>query len=733
MSESQYKFAEFQLDCASFELRRQGRTQKSERISLERIPMELLILLLERQGSVVTRQEIVDRLWGKDVFVDTEHGINTAIRKVRQALKDDSDNPRFVHTVSGKGYRFVTEKHGHAPHVAAVPPEAPQSTAAMKSQPLPPVDTVSQNPTEALTVDTVESTTGTVPSNDLKNGPKWNHIALTTMIVIIAGVVIWAAYRLLSRDRGPNLESIQITKLTDSGNAAEPAISPDGRYVAYVFRNGNDSSLRLRQIAIQGETQVLPHDSLVGWPTFSPDSSHLYFLRPGPNDFYADLYEIPVLGGPERRVASSVSSNISFSPDEQRFAYERAAPSLNSVEIRIANVDGTADRLLVDLKDTVASNYGPAWSPDGRSIAVSSYLRSQLTSVLDVISTANAEVRQLYSNKRGVGTPRWLHDGKMLVVPIAGQQVGHTQLWTVSYPGGESRHLTNDLANYDLHLDTSRNGNMLATVQWTITANLWSSPASAPSTGKQITTGEQRITEIFPFGARIGVVNRADGKLWLMDEDGSHARPVTDAHGAESFIGCASFILFVRDTGLVRLDGDRTNPMQLAAGDVSGEACSPDGKFVYYIEHLTARWKIRRVPINGGIPIDIREIPSEDGPPDGMAFSPDSRLLAFRNGVSKLEVIPITGGQKTRLFDVERDNDRLRWSPDGCCLEYVLNANTNGPANLWEQPLEGGPPRRITKFTSGLIFDFNWTTDGKHLLLSRGDANSDVVLLSNLR
>jgi DNA-binding winged helix-turn-helix (wHTH) protein len=107
MSESQYKFAEFQLDCSSFELRRQGRAQKSERISLERIPMELLILLLERQGSVVTRQEIVDRLWGKDVFVDTEHGINTAIRKLRQALKDDPDNPRFVHTVSGKGYRFI--------------------------------------------------------------------------------------------------------------------------------------------------------------------------------------------------------------------------------------------------------------------------------------------------------------------------------------------------------------------------------------------------------------------------------------------------------------------------------------------------------------------------------------------------------------------------------------------------------------------------------------------------
>src|ERR1700690_648426 len=138
MSEPQYKFAEFHLDCASFELRRQGRAQKSERISLERIPMELLILLLERQGSVVTRQEIVDRLWGKDVFVDTDHGINTAIRKVRQALKDDPDNPRFIHTVSGKGYRFVTDKNGkalQAEAVTAVPLAAPQSMPGQVLQP----------------------------------------------------------------------------------------------------------------------------------------------------------------------------------------------------------------------------------------------------------------------------------------------------------------------------------------------------------------------------------------------------------------------------------------------------------------------------------------------------------------------------------------------------------------------------------------------------------------------
>jgi DNA-binding winged helix-turn-helix (wHTH) protein len=96
------KFDEFELDLGRYELRRQGRALK-----LEKVPMELLILLAEREGQLVTREEIIRRLWGPDVFVDTRQGINTAIRKIRLALKDDPDNPRILQTVFGKGYRLV--------------------------------------------------------------------------------------------------------------------------------------------------------------------------------------------------------------------------------------------------------------------------------------------------------------------------------------------------------------------------------------------------------------------------------------------------------------------------------------------------------------------------------------------------------------------------------------------------------------------------------------------------
>src|SRR5437868_2714350 len=93
---------DFELDLRSFELRRAGRALK-----LEPIPMEVLLLLIERRDELVTREQIVDKVWGKDLFLDTDNSINSAIRKIRQVLKDDPERPHFVQTVTGRGYRFI--------------------------------------------------------------------------------------------------------------------------------------------------------------------------------------------------------------------------------------------------------------------------------------------------------------------------------------------------------------------------------------------------------------------------------------------------------------------------------------------------------------------------------------------------------------------------------------------------------------------------------------------------
>ena len=96
------RFEDFELDRGAFELRQSGRT-----VRLERIPLELLFFLAENPGRLVTREQILERVWGKDVFVDADNGINTAVRKIRQALKETPESPRFLQTVPGKGYRFT--------------------------------------------------------------------------------------------------------------------------------------------------------------------------------------------------------------------------------------------------------------------------------------------------------------------------------------------------------------------------------------------------------------------------------------------------------------------------------------------------------------------------------------------------------------------------------------------------------------------------------------------------
>ena len=99
-------FADFELDRTAYELRRNGRA-----VRLQRIPLDLLFLLVERRGQLVTREEIIERIWGKEVFLDTESSINTAVRKLRQALRDQSGAKRFIATVPAKGYRFTAAVH----------------------------------------------------------------------------------------------------------------------------------------------------------------------------------------------------------------------------------------------------------------------------------------------------------------------------------------------------------------------------------------------------------------------------------------------------------------------------------------------------------------------------------------------------------------------------------------------------------------------------------------------
>lgn len=124
-----FQFSDYVLDAGEFQLRRGERTLK-----LEKLPMELLILLVERKGTLVSREEIIERIWGKDVFFESDSGINTAVSKLRQALGDDAESPKYIQTVVGKGYRFIASvnqspTNGEGTNLPAIIPIVPASAA----------------------------------------------------------------------------------------------------------------------------------------------------------------------------------------------------------------------------------------------------------------------------------------------------------------------------------------------------------------------------------------------------------------------------------------------------------------------------------------------------------------------------------------------------------------------------------------------------------------------------
>jgi Tol biopolymer transport system component len=234
------------------------------------------------------------------------------------------------------------------------------------------------------------------------------------------------------------------------------------------------------------------------------------------------------------------------------------------------------------------------------------------------------------------------------------------------------------------------------------------------------------------------ILVRSKGEVWIMDANGTELASFAklDAHHIRR---CRAFVvaLVFQEDGrhIVRFNGDGMHMVRLAAGDSMNPSCSPDGKFVFY-QDASPLQRILRVAIEGGVPVEIAKIPG-DGPVGNLDISNDGRFLAFTWDQYKpvpamhTSVISSADGSLVNSVDGPSGVFDVRWSSDDHALQYALTKN--GVANLWEQRLSGGPPKQLTQFASGLIFDFSWSKNGKHLLLARGSVTTDVVLLSHLR
>ena len=227
-----YNFGDFELVSSRLELRYRDRPLK-----LERIPMELLILLLEKNGQVVCRQEIIERLWGNDVFLDTEHGINTAIRKIRTALREDVERPRFIQTVSGKGYRF-------APDTVSTKANATAASAKILSSATPVPEPVPEN--EVSTPARVEA--GPISAGEGLASRKWPWAAVALLVAAGATLALNVAGlrdRVFAKNSIGPIHSIAVLPLANLSGDASQDYYADGMTDELITTLAKNRSLRV--------------------------------------------------------------------------------------------------------------------------------------------------------------------------------------------------------------------------------------------------------------------------------------------------------------------------------------------------------------------------------------------------------------------------------------------------------------------------------------------------------
>lgn len=573
-----------------------------------------------------------------------------------------------------------------------------------------------------------------------KKGSRTIIIAAAALLVIIAAFV---GYKLLNRTHALNLENMQITKLTDSGKAALVAISPDGRYVVYVLREGEQQSLWMRHVATKSDVQVLAADAVdFKGLTFSPDGNFIYFVRSDKTtQNYSYLYEMPVLGGNARQLIKDIDSPVGFSPDGTQLVFMRGLPDTEATELRIASPDGSNERLLARVPVFPLYLWGASWSPDGKTVALAGLQLGKETKwIVDAVRVADGGVVTLYSTSQFIGRPVWLPDGDSLLLALGVPKEDRTQLWQLSYPKGELRRFTNDLSNYGERLDITRDGKMLAALDDTQISNIWSVPGGKAALATQITTGAVPDMAVRPGPVGKLLVRSRESELDLINADGSQRTVVMpQARNYGTMAACGDrYIIFDSYSGikseLWRTDADGSNPTRLVDEGVSSEDCSTDAKWIVYDVNSTAGPKIFRMPIEGGSATEIANAPGGGGTP---RISPDGKFIVYeiQEGSPvpqrKLVVIPAEGGSRIHEFPMPSGSSGARWSPDGKGLQFALTRK--GAANVWEQPLAGGQPHQVTDFPSGIIFSFAWSRDGKTLLVAKGNQTRDVVLISNFR
>lgn len=669
------RFGVFDVDLRTGEMRRNG-----SKVRLQDQPFQVLTMLLERPGEVVTREQLRARLWPSDTFVDFDHSLNTAVRRLRDALGDSAENPRFVETVARRGYRFL----------------AP----------------VNRNGNKAV-------------SPPVRQHTVWIAIGSFAVAVLIVGIGIG----LRAGGRTVPLGTVQrrLTANPEEDPVGSAVISPDGRYLAFADRTG----FYLEQVDT-GETHAvpLPKNLLLrpaGWfpsglhvvggsnqgnrsyipepESWFPDSTHLiatWMAGPGERP---GLWEISLLGGEPRKLAEDAWRPI-LSPDGSQIAYLKGSGK-GDTEIWVMQASGEQPRKVRAADGSYCNSL--TWSPDSRLIA---YVRAvwvpgawDSRSEIDVLDPRSRKNQPVFSNP-GLGSALgWTADERLVVsIQEPPPNQNDSNLWSIRIDPhtlqttGPLTRITSQTGRV-AEISVSAEGKRMAVTRRTIEPDVY-------------------VTPVRERGARIG-----EPKRLTLDEradipyswtpDGRSVIFISDRYG--------TFNIFKQEI-------DQPTPDLLVGGkeQLGIPRLSPDGSEIVYIVQpkvgdTSPMVRLMRVALKGGPPREILEAP---GIMNQQCARLPSTLCVFSQFVSRTEMrfysFDLEHGkgpelEKARAANLDVDQYNWSLSPDGQTLALARKSGPqHEPAILLLSTVDGSE-RMLVLHGWPALACLDWAGDGKSI------------------
>ena len=743
-----YSFDSFTLDVMERRL-----WKGNEPVALTPKAFDTLLVLLEHKGKIVAKDQLLDEVW-KDTFVE-ESTLAQNISTLRKVLGQLSDGTQFIETVPRRGYRFLPAVNESATDEEIIVVERRHRTEISAQQ---------QRFTDDVSVATTGKSVSPIYSvSTLSNWLLRNRIltAVSAIAVVAIATGIWYGVGLNSRSNLLSANAFahtQVTKLTSEGNIDLVKVSPNGNLLAMVQRNGDQSSLQLRQIENSTTIEVVPpkRQQFAG-VTFSPDEQYIYFVTYERSNqtgrgLVGVLYKVPSIGGQLAQIATDLDSPISIAPDGKTYAFVRNLLPEHKSAVVVSNFDSNEEKqLAVRQLGQYFSATGVAWSPDGKTIAAIAIGDDGNVDIIG-IDSKTAETRPLTPTKwKWAGFPNWLSDGSGLVVSAFSGAAGDEsdEVWKISVPDGSVQKLAGGTKGI-LGLSMTADSRRVVAVESKLVSSFWTSESGTQRDAVEIkrNLGE---TDIEPAGMRWSTDGRllyssvlnGNVDIWMMDANGRNPRQITTDAAADTLpvaLSDGKTLVFVSnrsgDHQLWRMNLDGTDQRQITNGpSVSFPSVSSGGADIYYVafDHTTQLPSLYRVSLNGG---DSTQVTPQ--PVLMPQVSPDGKYIACYAQKAGVEgggfnhltptIMYADSGKIARQFDAQLWTriSPIVWS-DAEHFNYAVSDGMH--SQLWRQSINENSPSVILDFPKDRIFRYAWSPDGRELAFESGQSINDVVLI----